>query len=103
MGYNLFTGDVHWCFLNIAHPEMRIGKFDAKTGAVNLDSPVDFTGERLRERIHGICSPTECDYGEVCMGMCRSMACSSALLQGNPDPLYASMPWCQTRIREFRC
>jgi hypothetical protein len=52
------SGNVHWCFHNIADPAQRIGKADWKTGRVDIDRPVDLSRETLRKKLTGGSSQT---------------------------------------------
>jgi radical SAM protein with 4Fe4S-binding SPASM domain len=90
------SGNVHWCFHNIAYPDERIGAVDWGTGKVTIDRPVDLSRETLRKRLRGICAAESCKYQEVCLGGCRSAAISFTP-DGDPqDRLYAGMDMCLT-------
>src|SRR5262249_41495274 len=56
------SGNVHWCFHNLAEPELRVGKVDWETGQVMIDRPVDLSRETLRKRLGGICAADRCRY-----------------------------------------
>lgn len=90
------SGNVHWCFHNIAEPEMRIGKVNWETGRVTIDRPVDMSRETLRKKLRGICAAEACEYQEVCLGGCRSAAISFAREGTIEDRLYAGMDMCLT-------
>ncbi len=90
------SGNVHWCFHNIAEADTRIGKVDWGTGRVVIDRPVDLSRETLRRELRGICAAEACEYQEVCLGGCRSAAISFATA-GSPDErMYAGMDMCLT-------
>lgn len=90
------SGNVHWCFHNLAEPELRVGKVDWDTGQVTIDRPVDLSRETLRKKLGGICEADRCPYQEVCLGGCRSAAISFAPEAAGKDRLYAGMDMCLT-------
>ncbi len=90
------SGNVHWCFNNLADSDKRIGKVDQKTGRVVIDRPVDLSRETLRKRLTGICAAEACKYQEVCLGGCRSAAISFAPEGTTEDQFYAGMDMCLT-------
>jgi radical SAM protein with 4Fe4S-binding SPASM domain len=90
------SGNVHWCFHNLANPGERIGTVDWGTGQVTIGRPVDLSRETLRQRLRGICAAESCKYQEVCLGGCRSAAISFAPDGAPEDRLYAGMDLCLT-------
>lgn len=90
------SGNVHWCFHNIAEPEMRVGRVDWDTGQVTIDRPVDMSRATLRKRLGGICAADQCPYQEVCLGGCRSAAISFADHGSPEERFYAGMDMCLT-------
>jgi radical SAM protein with 4Fe4S-binding SPASM domain len=90
------SGNVHWCFQNLADPDERVGKVDWKTARVTIDRPVDLSRETLRKKLTGICAAESCKYQEVCFGGCRSAAISFAPDGDAEDRLYAGMDMCLT-------
>jgi radical SAM protein with 4Fe4S-binding SPASM domain len=91
------SGNVHWCFHNIAEAGTRIGKVDWETGRVVIDRPVDLSRETLRKKLRGICAAEACPYQEVCLGGCRSAAISFAADEDGPEErFYAGMDMCLT-------
>lgn len=90
------SGNVHWCFHNIAEASTRIGNVDWETGRVNIDRPVDLSRDTLRRKLRGICSAEACPYQEVCLGGCRSAAISFATDFPLGERFYAGMDMCLT-------
>jgi radical SAM protein with 4Fe4S-binding SPASM domain len=90
------SGNVHWCFHNIAEADTRIGKVDWETGRVIIDRPVDLSRETLRKKLRGICAAEACPYQEVCLGGCRSAAISFASDEAPEERFYAGMDMCLT-------
>jgi radical SAM protein with 4Fe4S-binding SPASM domain len=90
------SGNVHWCFHNIAEAGTRIGKVDWETGRVTIDQPVDLSRETLRRKLRGICAAEACPYQEVCLGGCRSAAISFAADDAPEERFYAGMDMCLT-------
>ncbi|WP_156341463.1 radical SAM protein [Pseudanabaena sp. 'Roaring Creek'] len=90
------SGNVHWCFNNLAEGNTRIGKVDWETGLVTLDRPVDLSRETLHKKLRGICAAEACPYQEACLGGCRSAAISFASDDTWEDRFYAGMDMCLT-------
>lgn len=90
------SGNVHWCFQNLAQPALRIGRVEWETGRVTIDRPVDLSRATLRRKLRGICAAESCPYQEVCLGGCRSAAMSFATEASAEDRLYAGMDMCLT-------
>jgi radical SAM protein with 4Fe4S-binding SPASM domain len=90
------SGNVHWCFHNLADSDKRIGTVDLGTGHVTIDRPVDLSRETLRKRLSGICAAESCKYQDVCLGGCRSAAISFAADGATEDQLYSGMDMCLT-------
>ncbi len=90
------SGNVHWCFNNVSHTDLRIGKADWDTGRVTIDRPVDLSRETLRRRLTGICAADQCAYQEVCFGGCRTTAIAFSSEPSAEDRLYSGMDMCLT-------
>lgn len=90
------SGNVHWCFGNVADADMRIGKADWDTGRVTIDRLVDLSRETLRQRLTGICAADQCAYQEVCFGGCRTTAIAFSSESSAEGRLYSGMDMCLT-------
>jgi radical SAM protein with 4Fe4S-binding SPASM domain len=80
------------CLFFESFPEASIGEIRSDLYVETRDSP--FSEEKLLNKLRGQCS--ECLYKAYCLGGCRAVAFSFAMLRGAEEPFYAGQDFCLT-------
>ncbi len=96
---SLRSGNIYWCCTMVSRPDLaRIGRLDPHTGRMEVDAPSVLTFDTLSRRLRGRCSRDGCRYHSECLGGCRATAAAMASLRGEPEPPYAELDVCLTRV-----
>lgn len=96
---SLRSGNIYWCCTMVSRPDLaKIGWLDPRTGRMEIDAPSGLSFETLSRRLRGRCSSAGCRYHADCLGGCRATAMAMASLRGEPEPLYAELDVCLTRV-----